>query len=56
MTDFRVITGTRVADPHHFNVDPVPISTLADPEPDPAPHQSDANLGPLVCRPSRAPF
>jgi hypothetical protein len=42
-----VLCGPRisVADPHHFNADP-----------DPALRQSDANLRPLVCRPSRAPF
>jgi hypothetical protein len=37
----------RVADPHHCN---------ADPDPDPALRQSDANLWPLVYRPSQAPF
>ncbi len=36
---------TRVADPHHLNVDP-----------DPAPYQDDVSLRPLAYRPSRAPF
>ncbi len=56
---------SRVADPHHLNAD----SDLAfhftadqDPtghvyaDPDHAPHESEANLRPLVYRPSRAPF
>jgi hypothetical protein len=57
----------RVADLHHFNAELDPAfhfdadSDLAllfneDPDPDPAPHQSNANLRPLVYRPSRAPF
>jgi hypothetical protein len=36
---------TRVGDPHHFNADP-----------DPAFHQSNGNLRPMVYRPFRAPF
>jgi hypothetical protein len=36
---------TRVADPHHLNVDPDPA----------APYQDDVSLGPLAYRPSRAP-
>jgi hypothetical protein len=28
----------------------------ADPDPDPVPHQSDANLQPIVHRTSKAPF
>ncbi len=55
------IAFCRVADPHHFNVDPDPFfhlnvnpdltfSVNVDPDPDPASHQSDANLRPLVYR------
>jgi hypothetical protein len=57
----------RDANPHHFNADPNSFPAFyfnADPDPDfhfnadldTAPRQSDANLRPLVCRPSRAPF
>jgi hypothetical protein len=59
----------RVADPHHFNADPDPVSHFiadpvpdpafhfnADPDPDPALLESDGNLRPPVYRPSRAPF
>ncbi len=38
-----------VADPHHFNADPAP-------DLDPAPHQSDSNLRPVVYRLSRVPL
>jgi hypothetical protein len=59
--------GLRVADPHHFNVDPDPEPAFhfyMDPDPafhvnaypDPAPYQSDGNLRPLVYRPSVVPF
>jgi hypothetical protein len=40
------IKHARVADPDHFNADPDPSFQ------DPAPHQSDAYLRPLVYRPS----
>jgi hypothetical protein len=42
----------------HVNADPDPIFYFyADPDPaSPPPHQSDANLRPLVFRPSTAPF
>ncbi len=43
----------------HFDADPDPISHFhfdADADSDPAPHQSDANLRPLVCRHSQALF
>jgi hypothetical protein len=49
---------TFVADPNpafHFNADPDPALHL-NADPDPATHQGDANLRPLVYRPSRAPF
>jgi len=57
----------RVADLQHFNAEPDPAfhydadSDLAllfneDPDPDPVPHQSNANLRPLVYRPSITPF
>ncbi len=39
----------------YFYADPY-IAFHSNAEPDPAPHQSDRNLRPLVCRPSRAPF
>ncbi len=57
--------GCRSADPHHFKVDPDPAFHFnADPDPafkfnadpDPALLQSDRNLRPLVCGPSRALF
>jgi hypothetical protein len=44
-----------VAESHHFYEKQDPDQTFhffADLDPDPAPHQSDANLSPLVCRPS----
>jgi hypothetical protein len=41
----EISSKSGVADPHHFDVDS-----------DPDPHQSDANLSPLVLRPSRASF
>ncbi len=41
----------------HFNADPDPTICLnVDSDLDPAPHQSDANLRPLVYRFSKAPF
>jgi hypothetical protein len=56
-----------VADPHHFDGNPDPTILFdadpkptfpfgADPDPDPAPHQSDANLRQLTYRPSTDPF
>ncbi len=56
---FKIGIVGRVADPHHFSADPNPYRILlfpADPDPDPAPCQTDGNLHPLVYRPSRAPF
>ncbi len=51
------IKHARVADPHHFNADPDPSFHLStDPDQDPAPHQSDAYLRPLVYRPSMSLF
>ncbi len=51
------IVKSTVADPHHFNADLDPAFHLnVDPDPDPAPHQSDGNLRPVVYVPSRAPF
>jgi hypothetical protein len=54
---------TRVADPLHFIADPYPAFKFnADPDPalqfnaDPIPYQGDANLRPLVYRPSRPLF
>jgi hypothetical protein len=54
-------------DPHHFNADPDPAFHFnedpdpafyfnVDTDPNPAPHQSDGNLRPLVYRPSKVPF
>jgi hypothetical protein len=52
-----VILESRVADPHPFNTDPDPFfHFIADLDLESAPHQSDANLRPLVYRPSRASF
>ncbi len=56
-------TIDRNADPHNFNADPEPAFNFnavpypvfhfnADPDPDPAPHQSDGNLRPLVYCPT----
>ncbi len=54
------ITGSySVADPKDYYADPDPAITFdanLDPDTDPAPHQSDANLRPLVYRPSTAPL
>jgi hypothetical protein len=56
---------SRVADPLHLNADPdLAFHFTADQDPighvyadqDHAPHESEANLRPLVYRPSRAPF
>ncbi len=45
---------TSVADPHHGDTDPDPSCHFdAHLDPDPAPHQSDANQRPLVYRPTR---
>ncbi len=44
---FGLVIWNRVADPHHIN---------ADLDPDPAPHQCDGNLQPLVYRLFRAHF
>ncbi len=47
----------RVADPHDFKADPDPsIHFYVDPDPDSAPHHSDANLQPLVSKSAKAPF
>jgi hypothetical protein len=63
--DHTVELRRRVADPHHitadpdsashFNADPDPAFHFR-PDPDHAPHQSDANLQLLVCKPFVAPF
>ncbi len=45
----------QVADPHHFHAVPDPAFPF-NAYPDPAPHQDDANLRPLVYRHSRAPY
>ncbi len=46
-----------VADPNRYDADPdSSFHNDADPVPDPAPHQSDANARLLVYRPSTAPF
>jgi hypothetical protein len=42
----------KVSDLHHFNVDPDPAFHFSA-DLDLAPHQGDANLRPLACRPSR---
>jgi hypothetical protein len=63
--DMKTRVELRIADPHHFNVDPDPafyFQADLDPafhlnaDPDPAPFQSNRNLLPLVYRPFRAPF
>ncbi len=64
---FSVKPSPRVSDPHHFNADPDPafhfnadpdlvFHVNVDPDLDPDPHQGDANLRPLVYRPSRPSF
>jgi hypothetical protein len=66
MARFR-IKQTTIADPINLNSDPDPAFQInvdpdlvfqfnAVPDSDLAPHQSDANLRPLVYRPYRAPF
>ncbi len=40
----------------HFDANPDPTFYFAFPDPDPAPHRSNTNLRPLVCRPSTLPF
>ncbi len=48
---------SRFADPPHFNANPEPDPAFPiNADLDPAPLQSDGNLGGLVYRPSRAPF
>ncbi len=47
----KVLRGVRVLDSHHLNVDPDPAFHF-NPDPDPVPHQGDANLRPLVYRPT----
>jgi hypothetical protein len=48
-------TGKQGCGSASLNADPFPTLYFY-PDPDPAPHQSDAYLRPLVYRPSRAPF
>ncbi len=59
------ILNARVPDPHHVDADPDPAFHFSadadldfhfDADMDPAPYPSDANLRPLVYRPSRASF
>jgi hypothetical protein len=51
---------TKVADPHHFNEDPISLGYGSDfshhADPDPSHHQSDTNLRALVFRPLRLHF
>ncbi len=57
--------SSRATDPLHLNADPDPAFHCntdpafhfnANPDPDPAPHQRDANQELVVYRSSRAPF
>jgi hypothetical protein len=51
-----VLPSFRIADPHHFIIADRDPACHFNEDPDPAPHQGDANLQPMVHRLSRAPF